>query len=308
MRRKNHLIRAASGAVASAVMAATILTACGATPTPPGASSSTVPVSSGSVSSSSDAPVSSESHSENSASNIPASSNSYTPIDSETTSSSVSSSSATSNSSTASSNSNSKGDNQTGYKKLVIEDSGFYSVWDGVKGHYNYYYFRIRNPNLTKAAKYVPMTISVSDLSGKTLKSERIILPSIASEDITVVSGYIVTDEKAEKVSYQIQEEGAFFVSQDTSKVVRSSELEVSNCQRRKDTIATHFTGTVKNQSSQKVDTVNVELLYQKDGKIFGGGSWYVGPLEPGETKAFDMIVWVEPDDYESYQIVANHR
>ena len=149
----------------------------------------------------------------------------------------------------------------------------------------------------------------IRNSDNKILKSTVIYLPAIAADDTVEISGSVILSASENPVSaeYKIEYNDYGIVDQETAKVVKSSELVVSNTYRVKPGAYAHFTGEVTNKSNQDLTSVKVMLLYRKDGRIYGGDNWLVGTLAAGETKAFDMVTLFELSEYDSYTIVAVH-
>lgn len=193
---------------------------------------------------------------------------------------------------------------------MIVEDCGYY--YTGRQGSnycYNFYYFKIKNPNKDKAVKSGKINYVIRNSDNKILTSTVIYLPAIAADDTVEISGSVIlsASENPASAEYKIEYNKYGIVDQETAKVVKSSELVVSNTYRVKSGAYAHFTGEVTNKSNQDLTSVKVMLLYHKDGRIYGGDSWLVGTLAAGETKAFDMVTLYELSKYDSYTIVAVH-
>ena len=196
------------------------------------------------------------------------------------------------------------------FRSLIVEDCGYY--YTGRQGSnycYNFYYFKIKNPNKDKAVKSGKINYVIRNSDNKILTSTVIYLPAIAADDTVEISGSVIlsASENPASAEYKIEYNNYGIVDQETAKVVKSSELVVSNTYRVKSGAYAHFTGEVTNKSNQDLTSVKVMLLYRKDGRIYGGDNWLVGTLAAGETKAFDMVTLFELSEYDSYTIVAVH-
>ncbi len=256
--------------------------------------------------------TSSSSSSTSNAESQPASSSSSSSPASKPASSSASGAESEPASSSSSSSAESKPakEDEEQFQSLLVEDCGYY--YTGRQGSnycYNFYYFKIKNPNKDKAVKNSKINYVIRNSDNKILTSTVIYLPAIAADDTVEISGSVIVSasENPASAEYKIEYNKYGIVDQETAKVVKSSELVVSNPYRVKSGAYAHFTGEVTNKSDQDLTSVKVMLLYRKDGRIYGGDSWLVGTLAAGETKAFDMITLFELSEYDSYTIVAVH-
>lgn len=48
------------------------------------------------------------------------------------------------------------------------------------------------------------------------------------------------------------------------------------------------------------------DSIYQKGDEIVGGDTTYIDDLDSGSTKPFEITVYSDFDDYDSYEIVAH--
>lgn len=255
------------------------------------------------------------------ASSTPSSSKPSGSSSSSSSNSSSSSSSSTPSSSSSSANSTSSASSETKelrfdsftYRVYTYDDTSDTSDMVNIPSYTIFYCFTVTNLNSAKDLEYVHADFSVTDASGKVMKTSWELLPIISAGDTVTFGGsfdiFDAGDSVPANVTYKPNYRYAAATTHNSAKYAKQSDLKVSNVVRT-DNSRICYTGTVTNTSDATVGSISVVVFYQKNGKLYAGDSDLPGLsvrtfLPSGESGNFEFYAPCEPADYDSYVIIA---
>ena len=191
--------------------------------------------------------------------------------------------------------------------KVIELVNARYWIIPGSYGNGNtlYYAEQIHNPNEKYVVNFPKIHITAKSADGSILKTEDQVLNSIAANDtITYGSSIYYEGAIADTVELYVDNGANDYAHQDGAKVIRQSDLVISNTSENPGTIGTTYTGMVANNSTVDLDTVCINVVYIKDGQMFGGETTYIDDLKSGASKPFE-ISQMKDIDHDSYEIYA---
>lgn len=196
---------------------------------------------------------------------------------------------------------------KTGLYKVELINSGYTATQED--NHVTISYaVEIKNPNENYAVQTATIYITSKDKDGKILSSDQVYLNSIAANDTITYGGFAIYEgELPTSVEFSVDndDEGYNYVFQEGSEIIYSNDLSISNVSENIGTYDNTYTGEITNNSKVDLSSVLVSVIYKKDGALVGGCNSYVGNLDAGETKAFEIYAYSSVEDYDSYEIHA---
>lgn len=191
---------------------------------------------------------------------------------------------------------------------LMIESLGQYYALVGNTYHVNCCY-KLTNLSKSKAIEYGEIQTTVCNEIDVVLGTSGQTIPAIAAGDSTYYTNTIVVSatDNPSYIRYTIFfDENNDTVNQEEAYIAKSSDMVVKNVRRIRSGQTTYFTGEVENKSQYFLSSINLEVLYKKQGEIYGGGHWttYL-EIEAGKTASFSVSTVSELNDFDSYFFVA---
>lgn len=189
-------------------------------------------------------------------------------------------------------------------KEIELIDSG-YSISESGGNTTILYAVDFSNPNTEYAIEFPKISITAKDIDGKILKTEKQVLNGIAAEDeYTYGSSLSYEGDAPATVEISVGNSDDDYVAQSSSGIIQSGDLSVSNISENSGTYKT-FTGEVTNNSAENLDGLAITVIYKSGDSIVGGETSYADELKSGETQPFEVSVYSDFADYDSYEIHA---
>lgn len=196
---------------------------------------------------------------------------------------------------------------KTGLFEVELINSG-YTVTQNINNVTISYAVEIKNPNENYAIRFPSIYITSKSEDGKILSTDQMVLNSIAANDTITYGGFTIYEGElptSVEISVDNDDEGYNYVFQESSEIIYSDDLSISNVSENIGTYDNTYTGEVTNNSKVDLSSVLVSVIYKKDGALVGGCNSYVNNLDAGETKAFEISAPSSVEDYDSYEIHA---
>ena len=181
---------------------------------------------------------------------------------------------------------------------VEVVDSG-YSISEDA---FMTYGFVIHNPSEKDAYEFPKVIITAYDANGDVLATEEQVINSIQPGETQAFSSIVdCNGETPDKVDFTAESGDKISPSDEA---IRSSDLEISGTNERKDEWDTSITGKVKNTAESDTETVGIVVLFKKDGQIVSGGMTYIDNLNADQEKAFEISEYNVPE-HDTYEVSA---
>ena len=182
---------------------------------------------------------------------------------------------------------------------LEISDSG-YSMYDD----YLHYGVKIHNPNKEYAIEFPTYVVTAYAEDGSIITTEDQVLNYIAPEKD--IFWYGILDCKGQipaKVEFTTQKDEDNYSK---NIVDKNSLLSIENTSENKGEYDISFTGVVKNDYKEKLDSVAVILILRKENKIIDGEMTFIDNVQGNQSSPFELSVSTYDNiDYDTYEIYA---
>lgn len=194
----------------------------------------------------------------------------------------------------------SKENNQLPPMQPILLDQGW-SVVKPFGNTYVIYGVKVVNPN-DACMEYAKLKISVKNSEGKILTVSDQTFGTIAPND-TIFWGSSINleDQIPDSVEFSTTWDSDHYYSYDTAS---TSDFVVSNLTEIPGDRSCSFTGEIKNNTNELVETVIVSVLYKQGNKIVGGMSDYVDNVMPEEATPFEANSFMQAPEHDSVEVV----
>lgn len=192
--------------------------------------------------------------------------------------------------------------NNNDVSQIEIIDSGYHSDKDN---KYLIVAVVLKNPNLKHSLEFPKYTFTAYDDSGKIIGTDEQVLSFMAPGDVVASQSMLdIKGIKPEKVEFKISNKLDSFSPSDSKRNLDTFKFD--NISDLSSGIDLSFTGEVTNESNTDFDSVQINVILKKDGKIVYGLSGYVDNLNAGDKLPFEVISFsnVEYDSYDVYGII----
>ena len=165
----------------------------------------------------------------------------------------------------------------------------------------------VQNDNKKRAYENAEVKVTAYDTDDKVLSTSSAYIVSIQPGEKQAYYYTIDTnDETISRIEYKVKAKET--VSPD-NKRAKSSDFEFIGTNERIDEEYgdSSITGTLKNNSKQDVEFLELTVVFKKDGNVVGGYTTYADDLEAGDETSFEINAYDAPehDAYELYAV--NH-
>ena len=109
-------------------------------------------------------------------------------------------------------------------------------------------------------------------------------------------------------ISYSYDYPSYCMSNHDSSEFSKQSDLKVFNTTCTQKDSYNYLTGELTNNSSVKMEFVEVRVYYKKGNQVWASESSTLSNLRPGQTTSFSIYDFDAPTSYDSYVIIATQH
>lgn len=195
---------------------------------------------------------------------------------------------------------------ETELQEVQLLDSG-YSISQSNNYVYIFYAVEISNPNENYAITFPTIQIVAKSSDGKILKTENMVLFGIAAGETYKYGNSIAYEgETPATVEISVKNSENDYVIQQSSDIIYSDSLIISNISENTGSSQTTFTGEITNSSNTDLTSTAIIVIYKLGDDIIGGTTSYINDLGAGDTTAFEVTEYSGATiEYDSFEICA---